>query len=293
MRRREANEGACGCPLGRDRLDIHRSTESHNIDSDACHHRGSSRVIVITIGIGIRQTTSYPDPRRNRARQSSCRAKCYMTKHTSASHLTEKSRHTPNDPTVVELDVEDVARVAPAELAHHLARVQVPDLDRLVVAPAHEPPAPRVERQRAHEEVVPGQRPQACASVRVPHLDLAVVGAGDDEVLLHKRKSQKEGSDSGDEGRTLNSMQARPRSWPSNVRRRAPVTTSQRIILPSPLALTTLFPCSPTAFTGPSCPRSVQCKLSVWRSQTRMRASLELERKKSVPSRVEQPWRRG
>ena len=50
MRRREANEGACGCPLGRDRLDIHRSTESHNIDSDACHHRGSSRVVVITIG---------------------------------------------------------------------------------------------------------------------------------------------------------------------------------------------------------------------------------------------------
>ena len=87
---------------------------------------------------------------------------------------------------MVKLYVEDVARMAPAELANHLARAQVPHLHRLVVAPAHQPPAPGVERQRAHEEVVPGQRPQACASVGVPHLDLAVVRTGDDEVLLRK-----------------------------------------------------------------------------------------------------------
>ena len=91
---------------------------------------------------------------------------------------------------MVELDVEDVARVAPAELAHHLARVQVPDLDRLVVAPAHEPPAPRVERQRADEVVVARQRAQARAGVRVPHLDLAVVRAGDDEIVLNGSQAQ-------------------------------------------------------------------------------------------------------
>ena len=86
----------------------------------------------------------------------------------------------PHDPAVVELDVEDVAHVAPAELAHHPPRVHVPHLDRLVVAPAHEPPAPRVERQRADEVVVARQRPQARAGVRIPHLDLAVIRAGDD-----------------------------------------------------------------------------------------------------------------
>ena len=52
-------------------------------------------------------------------------------------------------------------------------------------------------------------------------------------------------------GRTLNSMQANPLSWPSNVLRRSPVVISHIIIFPSPLALTTLLPWSPTAFTGP------------------------------------------
>ena len=59
---------------------------------------------------------------------------------------------------MVELNVEDVAHMASAELSHHLAGMQVPHLDRLVVAPAHEPPAPRIEGERADEVVVTGQR---------------------------------------------------------------------------------------------------------------------------------------
>ena len=85
---------------------------------------------------------------------------------------------------MVELDVKDVAHVAAAELAHHLARVQVPYLDGAVIRAAHEPPRARVERERADEVIVPGERAQAHAQVRVPDLDLAVVRAGHDQIAL-------------------------------------------------------------------------------------------------------------
>src|ERR1700731_2709331 len=51
---------------------------------------------------------------------------------------------------------------------------------------------------------------------------------------------------------------------------------SHNINFPSPLALATR-PCSmPTAFTGPSCPRNVQCSASVSRRHTQISASFEL-----------------
>ena len=91
----------------------------------------------------------------------------------------------PHDSAVVKLDVEYMADVAAPELAYHLPGVQVPHLDRLVVAPAHEPSARWVERQRADERVVAGQRPQTRPGVRVPDLDLTIAGPRDDEVPLH------------------------------------------------------------------------------------------------------------
>jgi hypothetical protein len=75
---------------------------------------------------------------------------------------------------------------------------------------------------------------------------------------------------------TLNSIQAKPRSCPSNVRIRSPLVISQSIIFPSPLALTILSFCRPMALTGPSCPRSVLTHSKVFRSHTRIEASLEL-----------------
>lgn len=72
-------------------------------------------------------------------------------------------------------------------------------------------------------------------------------------------------------------MHAKPRSCPSKILRRSPDVMSHSIILPSPLALTTLLSCMPIAFTGPSCPRNVQWSCRVLRFHTRMSASFELE----------------
>lgn len=99
--------------------------------------------------------------------------------------LTQRERYNaPDNPTMVELDVEDVAHMTSAELAHEFPRVQIPHLDRLVVTPAHEPPTARVEGKSADQVVVPDECAKTCAGVGVPDFDLAVVGAGYDEVIL-------------------------------------------------------------------------------------------------------------
>lgn len=99
--------------------------------------------------------------------------------------LAQHEKHdAPDDPTVVELDVEDVAHMTSTELAHEFPRVQIPHLDRLVVTPAHEPPAAWVEGKSANEVVVPDECTKTCAGVGIPDFDLAVVGAGYNEVIL-------------------------------------------------------------------------------------------------------------
>lgn len=110
---------------------------------------------------------------------------CTILVSATFSTLTQNSQHNaPDDPTVVELDVEYVAHVASAELAHKLPRVQIPHLDRLVVAPAHEPPAAWVEGKSADQIVVSDKCAKTCTRVGVPDFDLAVVGARYNEVIL-------------------------------------------------------------------------------------------------------------
>ena len=60
----------------------------------------------------------------------------------------------PDDPIVVELDIEYMARVTAPELADHAPRLEVPDFHGLVVAAAHQAAAAWVKRQCADEEVV-------------------------------------------------------------------------------------------------------------------------------------------
>lgn len=180
----------------------------------------------------------------------------------------------PDNSRAVELDVEDVAVVQSFELADYLPGLDVPDFDATIVATADKTTAERVIRQGADEHGVASECAEAFPSGRTPDLDLAVVRARHDEVILQSRH-EGEWNDRTRQ-RTLNSMQANPRSWASNVRMRSPLVMSHRIILPSPLALANRFPWTPTALTGPSCPRNAQCNVSVVRFHTSTEASFPL-----------------
>lgn len=56
--------------------------------------------------------------------------------------------YTPDDPSDVEFDIEDMAYMSMLKLAHDLPGVEVPYLDAAVVARADKPAGLRVKRQR-------------------------------------------------------------------------------------------------------------------------------------------------
>ncbi len=124
-------ERRCVCPLGKGKVDPRRGIDKSWPSASTFRQIGSCRA-----------------PRKSRARQSSYHAMCCTTSrqlHWYGHLRSTRKTNAPDDPTMVELDVEDVAHVAAAVLAHELPRVQIPHLDRFVVAPAHEPPAAGVE----------------------------------------------------------------------------------------------------------------------------------------------------
>jgi hypothetical protein len=152
-----------------------------------------------------------PTPPRYPKSQSSGRATCCApekkTKKVSLSVLVfslpagAQSTNSPHNPPPIKLHVKNMARMAVPHNPHRPAppsrtragsapapraaqRLQIPHPHTAVVARAHEAPAARVERQRAHERLVPDECAQARAGGGGPDLDLAVVRAGDDEVAL-------------------------------------------------------------------------------------------------------------
>lgn len=120
-----------------------------------------------------------------------------------------------------------------------------------------------------------GKSAQAFTRGRVPNFDLAIIRSGNDKITLHKTMSSSQAKAN---KLTLNSIQARPRSCASNVRKRSPLAISQSIIFPSPDALARRLPWTPTAFTGPSWPRNDRCSARVDRSHMKIAASLPLSK---------------
>jgi len=72
-------------------------------------------------------------------------------------------KNVPNDPRYIKLDIEYMADMTIPELSHHLSRPQIPHLHGPVIAGADEASIGRVERQSAHEEVVPDERSHTLA----------------------------------------------------------------------------------------------------------------------------------
>ena len=77
-----------------------------------------------------------------------------------------------------------MADVTVFKLGNKLAGVEIPDLDGLVVTCANESATDWIERESTNEEVVTGECSNAFPTGGGPNFNLAVVGAGDDQVIL-------------------------------------------------------------------------------------------------------------
>ena len=89
-------------------------------------------------------------PRRNRAPQSSDRARC-CTGVRPERDRDEWTSDQPYDPPDVKFDIEYMTNVTVFKLGNELAGVEVPDLDGLVITCAHEPANDWVERESTNE----------------------------------------------------------------------------------------------------------------------------------------------
>lgn len=74
--------------------------------------------------------------------------------------------------------------VAVLEFGNELARVKVPDLDRPVVTCADESTSSWVEKESTNKHIVTRESSNAFTPGGGPDFDLAVVRAGDDQVIL-------------------------------------------------------------------------------------------------------------
>lgn len=141
-------------------------------------------------------------PRQRSSDHATC---CGHTNHDYSS-LREKNRNPPNNSPHIKSHIKYMTRMDIFELSDHLTYLpisrillhdqrkrplttsQIPQLDGLVVARADQPPTPWVKRQCSHKCFVSHKRAKTLPSRRGPYLDLAVIRARDNQIILHTRK---------------------------------------------------------------------------------------------------------
>jgi len=92
--------------------------------------------------------------------------------------------YTPDDSGDVKLDVKNVTRMNVPEFLNQFPGKEVPDLDAFIITSADKLTSPRFKGQSTDKSFMTPKGTQALASRRGPNFNLAVVGSGNDEIVL-------------------------------------------------------------------------------------------------------------
>lgn len=89
-----------------------------------------------------------------------------------------------DDPPNIKFDIKYMTDVTVLELSNELAGVEVPNFDRFVVTCADESASDRIERESPNKLFMTGQSSEALPTRGGPDFNLAVIRAGDNQVVL-------------------------------------------------------------------------------------------------------------